>query len=240
MSKMALSGTLRNRILLALSEPERSRLLEKARYTDLPRTMTLYRPDDRVDTIYFIDRGLISLVQEMPEGRTVEIGARGVEGVTTPEALVDDAQALFTSMVQIPCSALVVDLATVRREMAENPKLRRLIHGYFRVATHQIGLTAACNRLHSLEERCCRWLLIAHDSAGCDTFPLTHEFLAMMLGAPRSGVSIASDLLRRAGYIDYRRGEVTIKNRTGLETAACACYATIRSEFDHLFGMPPS
>jgi CRP-like cAMP-binding protein len=224
-----------NRILLALPEPQRKRLLQNATYVDLTNGQVLYRPDDTVEKIYFINRGLISLVTEMHDGRSVEVGVRGIEAVTTPEALLDLPRAIFTNIVRIPCSACVFGTQFVRSAMEKQPALRALIHGYFHVAMLQIGQTAACNRLHSLEERCCRWLLIAHDNARSDTFPLTHEFLAMMLGAPRSGVSIASEILRKAGYIEYTRGKLTITNRAGLEAAACECYATIRDEYDRLF-----
>ena len=99
-------------------------------------------------------------------------------------------------------------------------------------------ITAACNRLHSLEQRCCRWLLIAHDNAIAATFPLTHEFLAMMLGVQRSGVSIAARSLQKAGLIEYTRGRVTITDQPGLEEAACECYGVMRGEFDKLFAAP--
>ena len=202
---------------------------------DLPRGLVLYGPDQRVERIYFINRGVVSRVQEMRDGRAVEVGAMGIEGITTPEALLDLPNAIFTSIVRIPGSAWVLDRRSVQRAMEKHRALTALIHGYFHVSVRQIGQTAACNRLHSLEQRYCRWLLTANDSACSDTFPLTHELTAMMLGAPRSGVSIVSEMLRKAGYIAYTRGKVTITNRTGLEAAACECYAVIREEFDHLF-----
>lgn len=225
---------LRNRILLALPAPERKQILKHAVEISLHRGHVFYRPGDKVQTIYFINRGLISLVLEMRDGRAIEVGARGIEGMTNAEVLLDSPKAIFTSIVQIPGTAWAVDIADARRMMERGLGFRAIVHGYFHVAILQIGQTAACNRLHSLEERCCRWLLIAHDSACCDTFPLTHEFLAMMLGAPRSGVSLVSEILRKAGYIDYRRGEVTITDRAGLEATACECYATVRREFDRV------
>jgi CRP-like cAMP-binding protein len=235
MTKPVATREVHNRILLALPRPELKHILENATHVDLPRGKVLYRPNDKVEKIYFIDRGLISLVKEMRDGRSVEIGVRGIEAVTTPEALLDSPRAIFTNIVQIPCSAWVVNRQRLRSELEKQRAFTALLYGYFHVAWLQIAQTAACNRLHSLEERCCRWLLIAHDNACSCTFPLTHEFLAMMLGAPRSGVSIASEMLRKAGYIDYTRGKVTITNRAGLEAVACECYASIRGEFDRLF-----
>ena len=119
--------------------------------------------------------------------------------------------------------------------MASDHDFRCTIKKYIRFAISEIAQTAACNRLHTLEERCCRWLLIAYDSAMSDNFPLTHEFLAMMLGAQRAGVSVAAGALQRAGYIRYSRGQVTITNRTGLERGACECYASVRAELNRLF-----
>ena len=123
--------------------------------------------------------------------------------------------------------------------MNEDDVLRTALQNYARFAIRQIVQTAACNRLHSLEERCCRWLLIAHDSALADTFPLTHEFLAMMLGSQRSGVSIAASFLQKAGLISYKHGRIMITDRAGLEDAACECYSSIRSELDRLLSARP-
>jgi CRP-like cAMP-binding protein len=122
------------------------------------------------------------------------------------------------------------------RAMEEDEAFRQIVHNYARFALGQIAQTAACNRLHHLEERCCRWLLIAHDSALSDTFLLTHEFLAMMLGVQRAGVSVYLSLLKKAGLIEQRRGQIAITNRQGLEDAACECYRTMREELDLLFG----
>jgi CRP-like cAMP-binding protein len=119
--------------------------------------------------------------------------------------------------------------------MEKDPAVNKLLQGYMHVAEQQLAQTAACNRLHTLEQRCCRWLLTAHDSVRSDTFPLTHEFLAMMLGVQRPGVSITAAILQKAGFIHYTRGRVTITDRAGLEASACECYDVIRDQFDRLF-----
>jgi len=119
-------------------------------------------------------------------------------------------------------------------EIDRSDDARALMRRYMQFAIGELAQTAACNRLHSMEERCCRWLMIAHDSARSDTFSLTHEFLAMMLGVQRAGVSITASILQRAGYIRYTRGRVTITNRSGLEGAACECYAATRAQLDQL------
>lgn len=119
--------------------------------------------------------------------------------------------------------------------MNRSQDLQRLLHRYYHLARSQIAQTAACNRLHTLEQRCCRWLLIAHDSACDDTFSLTHEYLAMMLGVQRTGVSLAANVLQRVGLIRYAWGRMTITDRRGLEAAACECYGTIRRLIDQLY-----
>ena len=201
---------------------------------DLARGHVIYRVDDPIDQIYFVDRGLISLVKQMRDGRTVEIGVVGVKGVTGGNAIFGTDTANLEWVVQIPGSAYRVSSRILRREAAKSEALRNLLQRHAHFAVGAIAQTAACNRLHSLEERCCRWLLIAQDSARADTFPLTHEFLAMMLGVQRAGVSIAASALQQAGFIRYARGLVTVTDRPGLEAAACECYATISAQFDQL------
>jgi CRP-like cAMP-binding protein len=119
--------------------------------------------------------------------------------------------------------------------MKKSQVLNELLQGYVHVAAHQIGQTAACNRLHHLDERCCRWLLVAHDGAHSDSFLLTHEFLAMMLGVQRAGVTMTASMLQRQGLIRYSRGRITITDRAGLEASSCECYEVIRDQLERLF-----
>lgn len=226
-----------NRLLLSLPPATLNRLMPALQPIGIAQGEIIDHVDRTVSHLYFINRGFISLVKTMNDGRTVEIGAVGIEGVTDVNALfgvVDSA--LLEAMVQLPGTALRVDREVLRREMARDAALRDLMQRYAHVFVNQIIQTAACNRLHSLEERCCRWLLTAHDNALADTFPLTHEFLAMMLGVQRAGVSIAAKLLQRAGLIEYRRGAVTVTDRAGLEAAACECYDATRIDLRKLVG----
>jgi CRP-like cAMP-binding protein len=171
----------------------------------------------------------------MSDGRTVEIGAVGREGMLGWNAALGMKHALLDAMVQVPGEALRVDTAVFQKAVQESPALRDLTQRFAEHALADIAQTAACNRLHSLEERCCRWLLIAHDSARSDKFSLTHEFLAMMLGVQRTAVSIAASLLRRAGFIEYSRGTVTVTDRRGLEGMSCECYKSIQERLIHLY-----
>ena len=173
----------------------------------------------------------------MRDGRSVEIGAIGIDGITDPYALFGIDEAVVETMVQIPGTAFRIKRDVLIYQFQTDTALHEIIQKYRRLNLSQIVQTAACNRLHTLEERCCRWLLIAHDSALSDSFPMTHEFLAIMLGTQRSGVSLAAKALQNKKLISYSRGRMTISNRSGLEKEACECYASIRAERDRLFGV---
>jgi CRP-like cAMP-binding protein len=225
-----------NRILLGLPPETLKRLRPAFEPLDLPRGRTIDQIDRPIEFFYFVNRGLVSVIKTMRDGRTVEVGAIGPEGVTDPYALFGIDRAIHETIVQVPGTAFRIARDTLRDGMAEDDALRQLLHRYARFAFGQVAQTGACNRLHSLEERCCRWLLIAHDGALSDTYSLTHEFLAMMLGVQRAGVSIAANMLKKAGLIEYTHGRVTITDRSGLEDGACECYATTRSELEKVFG----
>lgn len=226
-----------NRILLALPQATLERIRPALRPVNTTRSQVIARITEPIEHMYFVNRGLVSLIKTMRDGRTVEIGAVGIEGVTDPHALFGIEKAPFDSIIQIAGTALRIRRGSLQTEVAKDDTFHEIMQDYARFTFRQLAQTAACNRLHSLEERCCRWLLIAHDSTLSDTFPLTQEFLAMMLGVQRAGVSIAASLLKRAGLIDYVRGRVTVKNRAGLEEAACECYGAIQTELEDLFGV---
>jgi CRP-like cAMP-binding protein len=225
-----------SRLLLSLPKASFDRIWPALELHDAAKGDVVTRVDRPIEYIYFVNRGLISLVKTMQDGRTVEISAVGTEGVTDPHAVFGSDKAALDSIIQIPGTVFRVRREAVRCLAAEDAGLRAVLENYGRFFMSQLAQTAACNRLHSLEERCCRWLLMAHDSALSDAFPLTHEFLAMMLGVQRAGVSIAARALQQAGLIDYRRGMVTITDRAGLEDTACECYGVMQAELDKLFG----
>jgi cAMP-binding proteins - catabolite gene activator and regulatory subunit of cAMP-dependent protein kinases len=200
------SNGITNRILLALPESTLGRLRSVLVPMVTEKGQILDRVDGPIEHMYFVNRGLVSVVKTMRDGRVVEIGTVGVEGVTDPNALFGVERAVLETMVQIPGTAFAIKRDHLRREMARDGILRAMMERYARFAYSQIAQTSACNQLHSIEERCARWLLIAHDSALSDTFTLTHEFLAMMLGVRRVGVTIVANGLKKAGLIDYVLG----------------------------------
>lgn len=227
-----------NRILLAFPPTALTRIWPALQLVHTVKGQTIDRVGDQVEYIYFVNSGLLSLVKTMEDGRTVEIGAVGIEGITDPFTLFGIESAALETIVQIPGKAFRIRRDSLLQEMTVDDAVRGIVQNYLRFVIRQIAQTAACNRLHSLEERCCRSLLIGHDSVRSDTFPLTHELLAMMLGAQRAGVSIAANHFKTAGLIKYSRGCVTVVDRRGLEAAACECYGAIQAELGALFRAP--
>jgi CRP-like cAMP-binding protein len=225
-----------NRLLLALPPRTLNRIRGVLEPVSLARGQVIAHIGEPLKHVYFINKGMASVVKTMKDGRSVEIGTIGIEGMTNAITLIGFERIVLESIVQIPGSAFRMSRDAAIQAMQQDKAFHQIVHDHARFLLGQIAQTAACNRLHHLEERCCRWLLIAHDSALSDTFPLTHEFLAMMLGVQRAGVSIHLSLLKKAGLIEHRRGIITITDRAGLEDAACECYATMRDELGNLFG----
>jgi CRP-like cAMP-binding protein len=225
-----------NRLLLALPPETLGRLLPEMEMIHTQSGAVIDHVNGPIEHLYFVNRGIVSMVKVMRDGRSVEVGAIGLEGITDSSALFGVDVAVTETMVQVPGSALKVGRAFLGRQLEQDRRLRRMMERYWRFAFEQLAQTAACNCLHTIEERCCRWLLTSHDSALADTFQLTHEFLATMLGTTRSSVSLTAKLLQRAGYIDYVRGIVTVVDRAGLEETACECYAETSAKMNRLFG----
>jgi CRP-like cAMP-binding protein len=230
----------RNRIIAALSETSRRGLRSALERMETKRGQVLSVAGTTLSHFYFIESGMVSLVKWMRNGEGVEITAVGPEGIVPPGVVVDFERAVLESIVQIPGSVLRIRRDDLRRRLARDHELLTLMRSYAETAMSQLAQTAACNILHPVEARCCRWLLMAHDSAHSDNFQLTHEFLGMMLGVRRATVSVAAEALQRAGLIHYSHGNLTITDRPALERVACECYATTRSEFADLFAARPA
>jgi CRP-like cAMP-binding protein len=229
---------LHNRILRSLPQDTLDRIKPALQFVELRSGSAIDHVDETIQSMYFVNLGLISLVKIMRDGRSVEVGAVGIEGLADPAALFGIDRAIVESMVQIPGSAFRIDRNYLHREMVRDELLRDIIERYTHFIYGQLAQNAACNRLHHLEERCCRWILTGHDSALADSFSLTHEFLAMMLGTPRSSVSTVAKLLQHRNLIDYARGRITVLDRRGLKTGACECYADNIAEIERLCADP--
>ncbi len=184
---------------------------------------------------WFPETCVISLVNQMEDGSAVEVGTIGNEGfVGLPAYLQADASESNT-FCQVPGSVLRLPIEDLIEAAAESQELRKLLGRYTQSYLTQVAQSAACNRVHAIEERCARWLLMTHDRAGgASEFPLKQEFLAYMLGVRRAGVTLAAGRLQERGCIRYRRGVIRVVDREGLEKAACECYGIVRRHFDRL------
>lgn len=190
----------------------------------------LHEPEEPALHVYFPLSGVISLLTVLDDGSAVEIATVGSEGMTDFAAYLD-LESPARWLVQVPGRALRLEAAELRRLAEMSEELRGVMHNYMLAMFVLVSQTAACNRRHPVEERCARWLLMTHDRVEEDTFPMTHEFLADMLGVRRPSVSIAMSILSKAGYTRYRRGKVEVIDREGLEAASCECYQVLTQQF---------
>ncbi len=221
-----------NRVLSSLPKAEIDRL--KPRLSPVTLKVRTELLDGKSKYAYFLEDGLASVVLPMKSGATVEVGVIGREGVVGLPMLLGAKTMPGETYIQIAGSGFRIEAARLKDEFERPSELRRYLHKYLLANFVQSAQNAACNRVHPIAERLARWLLTCHDRVGTDRMPLTHEFLAAMLGTPRTTVTLAAGSLHQAGLIDYSRGHVTIKNRPGLEGAACECYRVVRDEFDRL------
>ncbi len=194
----------------------------------LVRRHVLYSPGDEITHVYFPERGVISLVTIMQSGQGVEAATVGREGMAGVPVLLGQNVSRTQWIVQIADGSHRVTRRAFTEHLNTLPHLRRLVGEYANVLFDDIAQTSACNALHPLQERCARWLLMSHDRMGESSFHLTQEFLAQMLGVYRPSVTIAAGTLQNAGLIRYRRGNIEILDREGLEDAACECYEVLR------------
>jgi CRP-like cAMP-binding protein len=224
-----------NRLLAALPGSAYERLLPALEPVSLSLRQTIYEAEQPIEYVYFVRVGVISMVSVMQDGTIIEVATVGNEGmVGLPVFLGADTIAMH-AFVQIPGAAMRMKATALREEVRNGGALAALLQRYTQALLIQIAQGAACNRVHSIEERCARWLLMTHDRVGADEFPLTQKFLSQMLGARRASVNRAARVLQQAGFIRYRRGQITILDREGLESAACECYTVIKREYERLY-----
>jgi CRP-like cAMP-binding protein len=224
----------KNRILASLSRTEIARLAPYLLPLDLPSGKTLLDPGQEITYAYFLETGLASVVVAMANGNMVETGITGNDGFVGFSALLGTKTIPTRTFMQIPGNGFKIKAQHLVDEFERSGTLQKKINRYFQANLVLTAQTAACNRLHDIAERLARWLLMCHDRMDSDTFSITHEFLGHMLGTPRSTGTLAAGILHKAGLIDYSRGKVIIRDRKGLEKAACECYQTIRKEFERL------
>ena len=227
---------LRNRLLAALSSGELARLRPQLELVQLDQREQLYEQGRPIQYVYFPETTVVSLTSTLRDGGAVEVGTAGREGMVGLSAFLGDGLSTVHAIPQIPGTALRMDVAAFARAAQSPGELSRLLLRYTEAFLAQVAQTAACNASHLLEQRCARWLLMMHDRVSGEEFPMTHEFLAFMLGVRRAGVTLAMRALQDVRLVSYTRGRVTITDRAGLERASCECYCTVRGQYERLLG----
>lgn len=207
-------------------------LLPHLEPVELEKHFVLFEIGQKFDYVYFLEKGVNSIIATMEDGTSIEVGMAGYEGLAPIAALFGDDISTQHNVMQLPGSGYRIKLSKCRAAFKDGTTMQKAV---FRFANTLLSLgmqTAACNRLHSLEQRLARWLLVCHDRFGADALPLTQEYLSVMLGVRRVGVTEAAGDLQRSGLINYTRGLITIIDRVGLEMTACECYACDRERFE--------
>jgi CRP-like cAMP-binding protein len=224
----------RNRLLAVLPRPELEKISPDLEPVELPFKQVLHEPGEEITHVYFVTRGVVSMVNEPDSGDIVEFATVGPEGMIGVPVLLGTLSMPSKAIVQLAGDALRLRTVEFRRALQLLPTLQPLLLRYTMALLNQVAQVTSCNRLHEVQERCARWLLQTHDRVKSDSFPLTQEFLAQMLGVHRPTVTVAAGILQKAGLIDYTRGSITIINRKGLEAASCNCYRIIAAEYERL------
>jgi len=224
-----------NRLLARLPPEEYQRPLSRTQLVPLALKHVLYEARSSIDYAYFRNRGLVSALTVMEDGRAIEVATIGDEGMVGLPILVGARTTANRVIVQVPGEALRMAEDVLREEVSRDSPLRRLLVLYHTAFLAQVSQAVACNGLHSVEKRMCRWLLMTQDRAHSEVFPMTHEFLAAMLGVRRSTVSEVLGPFQEKGLIRYGRGRFTVLDWEGLEAGSCECYQRINEEFERLF-----
>ena len=224
----ARASGVRNHLLALLPEDELGAVLSVAEQVDIAAKQLICRRGDEMRFIHFPHDCVISLVTELQDGSSVEAMTVGCDGFAGMAVFHGVSASRLTSIGQISGTAHRIPSAQFRRLLDECEALDQLIHRYSQFVFETVSQSAACNRMHVIEQRCARWLLMSEDRVGRNHFDLTQEFLAEMLGVRRPGVTVAMGALEKAGLISHGRGRIAVTDRPGLERAACECYAVIK------------
>lgn len=225
-----------NRLLTALPAVERERLLANSESVELIFSQELYQAWNPITHVYFPTGSYISILTPNNTDTGLEVGLIGTEGMLGITATLGIDITPFQARVQGAGSALRIDADWFQHELEHYPALRMALKRYLFVIVNQLAQSVACNRFHVVEARLARWLLMTHDRADADTFHVTHLFLAYILGVRRVGITKAANSLQQQKLISYRRGDITIQDRAGLEAVACECYQIDRTNYRRILG----
>jgi CRP-like cAMP-binding protein len=226
---MHAAATIRNKILSLLPPTELETLLGRSEMVTIESKQVLHERHQAISYAYFPEDCVISLVTVLEDGDQVEAMTVGNDGFTGIAIFHGLSSSMLKGIGQITGNSRRITAADFCKLTAQCAGLKRLVHRYAQFTFETVSQSAACNRLHVIEQRCARWLLMSHDRVGRDRFDLTQEFMAQMLGVRRPGVTVAMAVLENAGLITHGRGHITVVNRAGLEKASCECYRTIRA-----------
>lgn len=223
-----------NRIVAALPREEYKRLLPYLEPVSLSFKKYLYQSQALIEHVYFPNSGVVSMLNVMEDGGTVEIATVGNEGMVGIPVLLGADCAPAETLVQVPGDAMRMKADVFKSQVIPGSSPHNLLLRYTQALMSHLSQSVACNRLHSVEERCCRWLLQTRERVSSDEFPITQEFLAQMLGVRRASVSEVAAILQKAGLIRYQRGKMKIIDQKSLESGSCECYHLIKQEYARL------
>jgi CRP-like cAMP-binding protein len=223
-----------NRLLSAMPDDEYQLMRPDLTYIDLPSHLSLHEPAQKIEFVYFPNRGMVSQVVVTKDGRTVEVGVVGSEGYVGAGLAAGLTRSSVREIIQIAGDGFRMMGNALERILRSAPQLQVILNRHTGLQGMQVAQTAACNRLHDIQQRLSRWLLMTQDRVHSGVLPITHDFIATMMGTDRSTVSLAAAILQKKGIIDYVRGAVKIVNRRKLEKSACECYDVIQQFEDHL------
>jgi|SRR5579862_3548037 len=224
----------RNKVLLAMPDNEYKLIRPDLTYVDLPHHLSLHEPTQNIEFAHFPNRGMVSQVVVTKDGRTVEVGVVGKEGYVGAGLAAGLSRSSVREIIQIAGDGFRIIGNALGRILRSTPQLQVMLNRHTGLQGMQVAQTAACNRLHDIEQRLSRWLLMTQDRVDSGTLPITHDFIATMMGTDRSTVSLAAAVLQKRGIIEYVRGAVKIVNRRKLEKSACECYGVIQQFEDDL------
>jgi CRP-like cAMP-binding protein len=222
----------KNRLLAALPSEVKARLEPNLERVPLPFKEVLYESREVIEYLYFPINGVVSLLTIVEERTLAEVGLVGNEGMVGLSVFLGIEATSFKAIVQVPGEAMRMKADVFKDLVNSDSPLYSLLLRYTHALMFQISQSAACNPHHSVEERCCRWLLMTRARVQSDQFPITHEFLSQMLGVRRASITVVAGMLQKAGLIHYSRGQMTILDSPGLEAVSCQCYQLVKQEED--------
>ena len=229
------NGNIKNRILASLSREEYDRLAPHLQEVSLSLGEILYDFDEPITHVYFPNNDTLGSLLSTTENDTgIEIGVTGSEGVLGFSALMGLERTPHRILIQIPGTAWNIKTPVIRKEFRQGGRLHDMVLKYVHAIFTQASQTAVCNRLHPVEARLARWLLTVRERVEADQFPITHDFMARMLGANRATVSLTAATIQQAGYISYKRGKLTVLDQEGLEDVACECYGIVKKRYEEI------